>query len=91
MEMYNDNILVRPCPSDEMTTSGIIVPDSFMERSNKAVLVSVGHGTEKHPKTLNEGDTIFHVKGAGTELIINGEKLYYMKSWDVLAYIPQNN
>lgn len=86
-----DQIIVKPFPSDEMSEFGLIVPECFRERSNKALLVSVGGGTKKHPAKLIEGSIVFHVKDAGTEIIEGGEKYYIMKSWDVLAQIPKNN
>lgn len=86
-----DQIIVKPFPSDEMSEFGLIVPECFRERSNKALLVSVGEGTKKHPKKLVKGSIVFHVKDAGSEIEENGEKFYIMKSWDVLAQIQQNN
>ena len=34
---------------------------------------------------LKEGQTIFHIKGAGTEFVENGESNFIMKQQDVLA------
>jgi len=85
MQAIRDNILVKPCASESISDGGLFVPDSFKERSNKAVVVSVGDGIAKKPMYLKVGQTIFHIKGAGTEIEKDGEKFYLMKQQDVLA------
>lgn len=85
IKAIRDNLVVKPFASEEMSSAGLIVPESFRERNNRGTIISVGGGTKKHPKTFNEGDIVFHVKDAGTEIIENGERLFIMKTWDVLA------
>ncbi len=90
MKAIRDNIIVKPFKSDEVSEGGLIVPENCRERNNKATVISVGDGTKRHPKKLEIGDVVFHVKDAGTEIIENGEKYFIMKSWDALACIPKN-
>lgn len=85
MKAILDEIIVKPCAPDELTEGGLIVPENFRERSAKAIIVSVGDGTKKKPMFLRVGETCFHVKGAGTEIIEKGESLFLMKQQDVLA------
>lgn len=85
MKAIRDNIIVKPCISDEYSEGGLFVPEAFRERSNKAVIVSVGNGTKRRKMYLKEGQTIFHIKGAGTEFVENGEGYFIMKQQDVLA------
>lgn len=85
MKAILDNVLVRPCASENISEGGLFVPESLKERSAKAVIVSIGNGTKKQPVLLKVGDTVFHVKGAGTEIEKSGEKLYLMKQRDILA------
>jgi chaperonin GroES len=80
-----NRILVRPFPPDEMSTGGIIVPDSVKERSNKATVVATGGGIKDHPMRYGIGDIVFHVKGAGTEMLEEGIKYYLMMDSDILC------
>ncbi len=75
-------IAVKPCASDEISEGGIIVPESIRERSSKAKVVAAGDKAK-----LKVGYTVFHVKGAGQELIEDGETLYLMPETDVLGYL----
>ena len=86
-----NNVIVRPCKSDEVSEFGIIVPESVQERNNKCVIVSHGKGSKlfplNFPDGLGVGSTCIHVKGAGVETEIDGEKLYIIKSQDILAFV----
>lgn len=80
-----NNILVKCCPSDEMSTGGIIVPQSYREDSNKVEIVAVGNGTKDKPMKLKKGQTGHRVKSWGTELIIEGEKYFLMDADSIIA------
>lgn len=79
------NVLIKPCKPDEISTGGIIVPDNCRERSSRAVIVKTGTGTKKKPMKFKEGQTVFHVKDCGDEIIIDGEKYYIIQQSWILA------
>jgi chaperonin GroES len=68
-----DGVLVRPCKSDEKSTGGIIVPDSFKAVSNRVEVVAVGNGIKERPMKFRAGDIVCKIKGCGTEILVNGE------------------
>lgn len=82
----NDRIIVRPIPEDEVTKSGLFIPESAKEKPSKATVVAVGDGRYndagiKLPMRVKEGDSILYSKYAGTafkdgdvELLILGEE-----------------
>lgn len=86
-----DNVIVRPCKSDEISEFGIIVPESVQERSNRCVIVSHGNGTKRNslpfPEGYGVGSECIHIKGAGVEIEENGEKLYIIKAQDILTFL----
>jgi chaperonin GroES len=86
MIALRNQVIVKPFQSDEISAGGIIVPDAFKQRSNKAKVISVGSGTKKRPMLYEEGQTVYHVKGHGTEIEKNGEKYYIMDMDAILAY-----
>lgn len=73
IQAIRDNILVRPCSPDEISSGGIIVPDSYKEISNKVEVVSVGNGIKDRPMKFKKGDIVCKIKGCGTEVLVNGE------------------
>lgn len=86
MIALKNQVVVKPFQSDNVSAGGIIVPDSFKQRSNKALVVSAGRGTAKRPMLYEEGQTVYHVKGHGTEIEKKGEKYYIMDMDAILAY-----
>lgn len=90
MKPIRDYVLVKPCEPDTMTEGGLFIPINAMERSSKAVVVEVGNGTSKVQMEAKKGDMIFHIKGAGEEIIVNGESHYLIRHMDILSYVSNN-
>ena len=80
-----DNVVVKPFPSDEKSSGGVIVSEAHRAVSQKMEVVAVGKGTKKWPMTFSVGDTAFRVKDSGDEVIINGEKHFIVKSSWLIA------
>jgi len=87
MKPIINQILVKPSLSDSISAGGIYVPESFAERSSKATIVAVGNGSKKRKMGLPSGVICWHIKGAGTEIIENGETFFLMDDTSVLAYL----
>ena len=75
----NDYILIKPFPSDELSTGGIIVSEAHRAVSNKAEVIAVGNGTNKNPMQFKKGDIVFRVKDCGDEIEIKGERYFLVK------------
>lgn len=84
-----DRVLVQPTPAEEVTASGIIIPDSAKEKPLKGKVLAVGNGTKDEEMTLKEGDNVLYGKYSGTEITIDGEKLLIMKQSEVLAVVEE--
>lgn len=83
----SDRVLVLPTPAEEVTMSGIIIPDSAKEKSLRGKVVAVGAGTKDEPMVLKEGDEVLYGKYAGSEFEFEGIKYIIMRQNDVLAVI----
>ncbi|MGM9870394.1 MAG: co-chaperone GroES [Muribaculaceae bacterium] len=84
-----DRVLILPTAAEEVTASGIIIPDSAKEKPLKGTVLAVGHGTKDEEMVLKEGDTVLYGKYAGTEVELNGEKVLIMRQNEVLAVIEK--
>lgn len=80
-----DRVVIKPVPAEEVTTSGIIIPDSAKEKPLKGEVLAVGNGTKDEQMVLNVGDRVLYGKYSGTEIELDGEKLLIMRQSDVLA------
>ncbi|MDE7376929.1 MAG: co-chaperone GroES [Muribaculaceae bacterium] len=82
-----DRVLIQPTAAEEVTASGIIIPDSAKEKPLKGKVLAVGNGTKDEEMVLKEGDNVLYGKYAGTEVTIDGEKVLIMRQNEVLAVI----
>ena len=82
-----DRVLIQPTAAEEVTMSGIIIPDSAKEKPLRGKVLAVGDGTKDEPMILKAGDDVLYGKYAGTEIEFEGEKYLMMRQSDVLAVI----
>lgn len=84
-----DRVLIQPTKAEEVTASGIIIPDSAKEKPLKGTVLAVGNGTKDEDMVLKEGDVVLYGKYAGTEVELDGEKVIIMRQNEVLAVIEK--
>lgn len=82
-----DRVLIEPAAAEEVTMSGIIIPDSAKEKPLKGKVLAVGGGTKDEEMVLKSGDTVLYGKYSGTEVELDGTKYLIMRQSDVLAVI----
>lgn len=82
-----DRVLIQPTAAEEVTASGIYIPDAAKEKPLKGTVVAVGQGTKDEEMVLKPGNTVLYGKYAGTELEFEGEKYLMMRQGDVLGII----
>ena len=82
-----DRVLINPTAAEEVTMSGIIIPDSAKEKPLRGTIVAVGTGTKDEEMVLKEGDKVLFGKYAGREIDLEGTKYLIMRQSDVLAVI----
>lgn len=78
-------IVFKPLPSSEKTDSGLFIPETARQISNKGIIVSVGNGTTKRPMRLKEGMTAYRVASWGEGFVIDGEIYFLMEQDAILA------
>lgn len=87
LKPLGDRVLIKPTPAEEVTMSGIIIPDSAKEKPLRGQVMAVGKGTKDEEMVLKEGDQVLYGKYAGTEIEFEGEKYLIMRQTDVFAVI----
>lgn len=89
-----DRLVVEPQEQEEMTASGIVLPETAKEKPQKGKVVAVGPGRyaeedERIPMDVKEGDIVLFAKYAGTEVKIEDKKYLILKESDVLAVVVE--
>ncbi|MBX5490877.1 MAG: co-chaperone GroES [Chloroflexi bacterium] len=86
-----DRVVVKPLPREEVTRSGIVLPDTAKEKPQEGEVIAVGPGRlddgERQPMDVKVGDKVLYAKYAGTEFKIEDEELLILSEKDILAII----
>ncbi len=87
-----DRVVIEPTPREEMTKSGIVLPDTAKEKPQEGKVIAVGPGAfdndgKRMAIDVKSGDKVLYAKYAGTEFKIDGEELLIVSQKDILAIV----
>ena len=87
-----DRVVIQPTAREEMTKSGIVLPDTAKEKPQRGKVLAVGPGKlldsgERAPIGVAEGDEVLFGKYSGTEIKLDGEEIKILRESDILAKI----
>ena len=82
-----DRVLIEPRVAEQVTASGIIIPDTAQEKPQRGIVIAVGSGTKDEKMEVKVGDVVLYGKYAGTELNIDRKDYIIMRQSDILAVI----
>ena len=85
-----DRALIEPSEREDVTKSGIVLPDTAKEKPQEGTVVSVGSGRvlddgTKVPMDVKKGNKVLYGKYAGTEIKIEGKDYLIVSERDILA------
>ncbi|MEA2687122.1 MAG: chaperonin GroES [Actinomycetota bacterium] len=93
LKPLDDRIVVRPSEGEQMTVSGIVIPDTAKEKPQQGEVLAVGPGRRSEisgeliPMNVAAGDIVVYSKYGGTEIAVEGEDVLILTSRDVLAVV----
>ncbi len=87
-----DRVVIKPSAREEVTRSGILLPDTAKEKPQEGTVVAAGPGRlldsgERLSMEVKEGDTVIYSKYAGTEVKTEDEELLIVREADILAIL----
>src|SRR5690242_3289987 len=87
-----DRIVIQPTPREEMTKSGIVLPDTAKEKPQEGSVLAVGPGRvlddgKRESVDVKVGDKVLYAKYAGTEFKIDENELLIVSQKDILAIV----
>jgi chaperonin GroES len=92
LKPLGSNVIVKPTPREEMTKSGIVLPDTAKERPQEGSILAVGPGRTLDSGSREEievaiGQKVLFQKYAGTEFKLDEDELLILKHGDILAIV----
>jgi chaperonin GroES len=94
LKPLGDRLVIKPLEGEEVTPSGIVLPETAKEKPQKGEVLSVGPGArdedgKRIAMDVKAGDKVLFAKYAGTEIKIDNEKLLILRESDVLAIVTE--
>jgi chaperonin GroES len=86
-----DRVVIKPLEQEAKTKSGIIIPETAKEKSQKGEIIAVGPGKIEDGKRIDinvkVGDIILYKEYSGDEFKLDGEQVVILKEEDIIAVI----
>ena len=92
LKPLGDRVVVEAAPAEEMSSGGIILPDTAQEKPQQGTVVAVGPGKvndsgKEVAMSVKKGDKILYGKYSGTEFAFEGTEYLIMRESDILAIL----
>jgi chaperonin GroES len=84
--------VIKPMAREEVTKSGIVLPDTAKEKPQRGEVMAVGQGRlndkgERIQMDVKAGDQVLFAKYAGTEFKLDDDELLILSEKDILAIV----
>jgi chaperonin GroES len=93
LEPLEDRVVVKASEGEDVTPSGLVIPDTAKERPQEGEVIAVGPGRfedgNRIPMDVKAGDKVIYSKYGGTEVKVDGEEYLILSARDVLAVIKK--
>jgi chaperonin GroES len=92
LKPLGSRVVVEPIEQEDVTASGIVLPETAKEKPQRGLVLSIGPGDrDENGKRIQMdvavGDTVLFAKYAGTEIKLDGKKLLILRESDLLAIV----
>jgi len=93
LQPLGDRLIVEVLDEEELTVSGIVLPDTAKEKPQRGKVLAVGPGTRNQETgeyiqmDVAEGDEVVFSKYGGTEFKLGTDEVLILRESDVLAKV----
>ncbi|PIW36670.1 MAG: co-chaperone GroES [Candidatus Kerfeldbacteria bacterium CG15_BIG_FIL_POST_REV_8_21_14_020_45_12] len=87
IQPLGDRVLIKILETEEITASGIVLPDSAKEKKAEGEVMGLGEGEKLAKLKLKVGDIVLYGKYSGDEVEIEKEDYKILKHDEVLAIV----
>jgi chaperonin GroES len=94
LKPLGDRLVVKPLEAEDVTASGLVLPETAKEKPQKGEVLAVGPGArddegKRIKMDVAIGDKVLFAKYAGTEFKLDGEKVLILRESDILAVLDE--
>lgn len=87
-----DYVLVKPLKMEEVTASGIVLPDTVKEKPQMGEIMAIGEGVvddkgKKVPMVVKVGQKVVYKKWGGNEIKVGNEEWMLIEQKDIMAVV----
>jgi chaperonin GroES len=88
-----DRVVIKPLEREEMTKSGIVLPDTAKEKPQEGLVEAVGNGRyneqtgQRVALDVKVGDRVIYAKYAGSEVKLDETEYLILSEKDILAIV----
>jgi chaperonin GroES len=93
LQPLGDRLIVETLEEEQTTATGIVLPDTALEKPQRGTVVAAGPGERSRetgeviPMDVSEGDVVVFSKYGGTEIKVEGTDYLILRESDVLAKV----
>lgn len=91
LKPLGDRVIVKGIDAEEVTASGIVLPDTAKEKPQRGTVLAVGDGRwedgKRVPLGVVEGDEVIYSKYGGTEVTVGDDEVLILNEHDILAKV----
>lgn len=94
LKPLEDRVIVKTVEIEEVTATGIFLPDTAQEKPMRGKVIAVGDGRmddsgKRIPLDVKKGDEVIYSKYGGTEVKVDGDELLILRASDILAKVEK--
>ncbi len=92
LQPLGDRVVVQSIEAEQVTASGIVLPDTATEKPQRGTVLAVGPGPrdedgEHITMDVEKDDEIIFSKYGGTEIKVGADEVLILRESDVLAKV----
>jgi chaperonin GroES len=92
LKPLGDRLVIKPTEQEDVTSSGIFLPETAKEKPQQGKVIAAGPGGRKEngdriSLDVQVNDTVLYAKYAGTTIKLDGQEFLILKETDVLAIV----
>jgi chaperonin GroES len=94
LKPLGDRVIVEPLEKDEVTASGIYLPETAKEKPQEGLVLAIGPGRlddngKRVAMEVSNGDKVIYAKYSGTEVKLDDKKYLILSEKDILAIVTK--
>jgi chaperonin GroES len=92
LKPLGDRLVIKPTEQEDVTSSGIFLPETAKEKPQQGKVIAAGPGARKESGErialdVQVDDTVLYAKYAGTSIKLDGQEYLILKETDILAIV----